>query len=199
MSVQNPRTADHAVDPLFIERWSPRAFDPAPISDADLKILFEAARWAPSSFNSQPWRFIYAQRDTPSWADFLGLLVEFNRVWAKNATVLVIVASKKTMVTPQSPDPVPSASHSFDTGAAWAQLALQASRLGLAAHGMTGFDKDRARDLLGVPDDFAIEAAVAIGKPGDKSMLSEMLQARETPSNRNPVSSFAFEGHFPTT
>jgi nitroreductase len=196
MDVLSLRQADHAVDPLFIGRWSPRAFEPVAVSDADLMSLFEAARWAPSSFNSQPWRFIYARRDTPAWDGFLNLLVEFNRSWAKNASALLFAVSKTMMVTPQSPTPVPSASHSFDTGAAWVQLALQASKLGLAAHGMIGFDKDATRQHIALPDEYALEAAIAIGKPGDKSMLSEMLQSRETPSGRNPVSAFAFEGHF---
>lgn len=190
------RTADHAVDPLFIERWSPRAFEPVAIGDGELKSMFEAARWAPSSFNSQPWRFVYAHRDTPAWESFLNLLVPFNRAWAANASALSFVASKLTMVTPQSPEPVPSASHSFDTGAAWALLALQAKILGLAAHGMIGFDKEAARTILHIPEGYALEAAIAVGKPGDKSSLPEMLQARETPSPRNTVSSFAFEGSF---
>ncbi|MDX3809961.1 nitroreductase family protein [Bosea thiooxidans] len=195
-STVNSRTADHAIDPLFLERWSPRAFTDEIISEAELKALFEAARWAPSSYNSQPWRFIYARRGTAHWQTLLGLLNEFNQSWAKNAAALVVIVSKETMAVPGKVEEVPSYSHSFDAGAAWANLALQAARLGWQAHGMVGFDRERALSELKVPAGYRVEAAVAIGKPGDKAQLSEALQARETPSQRNPISATAFEGAF---
>lgn len=192
----NSRTADHAIDSLFLERWSPRAFTPEIISEADLLKLFEAARWAPSSYNSQPWRFIYARRGTQHWEKLLGLLNEFNQSWAKNAAALAIVVSKETMPIPGQDKEIPSHSHSFDTGAAWANLALQGAKLGWQAHGMVGFDIPRAAKELNVPAGYRVEAAIAIGKPGDKSQLPEGLQARETPSPRNPLSATAFEGSF---
>jgi len=195
-STVNSRTADHAIDPLFLERWSPRAFTNEIISEAELKALFEAARWAPSSYNSQPWRFIYARRGTAHWQTLLGLLNEFNQSWAKNAAALVVIVSKETMAVPGKAEEVPSHSHSFDAGAAWANLALQAVRLGWQAHGMVGFDRQRALSELKVPAGYRVEAAVAIGKPGDKAQLPEALQARETPSQRNPISATAFEGAF---
>ena len=162
---------------------------------AALASLFEAARWAPSSYNSQPWRFVYARRDTPAWQKFLGLMVEFNQGWAKDAAVLIIAISKTTMTLPNG-QVVPSHSASFDTGAAWENLALQATLNGWHAHGMIGLDLARAATELSIPDGYRVEAAIAVGRKGDKSSLSETLQARETPSPRAPVASFAFEGNF---
>ena len=197
MTTANHRTADHEIDPLFLERWSPRAFTTDEIPEAALFSILEAARWAPSSYNSQPWRFVYARRGTPHWDALLGLLNEFNQSWAKAASALVIIASKPTLALPGKAEEIPSHSHSFDTGTAWAHLALQATRLGYQAHGMVGFDIARAASELNVPAGYRVEAAVAIGKPGDKSLLPEALQAREAPSQRNPLSASAFEGAFP--
>lgn len=198
MSEANPRTADHPVDQRFLERWSPRAFTGESIPEAALHSMFEAARWAPSSYNSQPWRFLYARRDTAHWEKFLSFLGETNRSWAKNAGVLIILVSKVPMeVPPGSGKFVPSHSHSFDTGAAWGYLALEAHRLGYAAHAMVGFDMPRAAAELNVPDDHRVEAAIAIGRRGDKSVLPEALAAREMPNARRPQKDFTFEGGFP--
>ena len=188
----NSRTADHAIDPLFLERWSPRAFTDEIISEGELAVLFEAARWAPSSYNSQPWRFIYARRGTAHWPALLGLLNPFNQSWAKHAAALIFVVSKETMAVPGKAEEVPSYTHSFDAGAAWANLALQAVRIGWQAHGMAGFDQARAPQALNLPAGYRVEAAVAIGKPGDKAQLPEALQARETPSQRNPIGATVF-------
>jgi nitroreductase len=193
----NGRTADHEIDPIFLERWSPRAFTSDTISDADLLTIFEAARWAPSSYNSQPWRFLYARRDTPAFETFLKLLIEFNQGWAKSASALVFVVSKKTFLPPGKDTPIESYSHSFDAGAAWGFLALQAHRLGWASHGMTGFDHALAPVTLNVPADHRVEMALAIGRKGDKSLLPEAAQAREAPSGRNPMSQMIIEGCFP--
>lgn len=197
MTTANHRTADHEIDPLFLERWSPRAFTTDEIPEAALFAILEAARWAPSSYNSQPWRFVYARRGTPHWEALLGLLNEFNQSWAKAASALVIIVSKPTLALPGKAEEIPSHSHSFDSGAAWAHLALQATRLGYQAHGMVGFDIARAASELNVPAGYRVEAAVAIGTPGDKSLLPDALQAREAPSQRNPLSASAFEGAFP--
>lgn len=196
-STINSRSAEHAIDPLFLERWSPRAFTDEIMPESELKALFEAARWAPSSYNSQPWRFVYARRGSTHWPVLLGLLNEFNQSWAKNAAALVIIVSKETMAVPGKAEEVPSYSHSFDAGAAWANLALQAVRLGWQAHGMVGFDCERALSELKIPAGYRVEAAVAVGKPGDKARLPEALRARETPSQRNPIATTAFEGAFP--
>jgi nitroreductase len=197
MTTVNHRTADHPIDPLFLERWSPRAFDETALTEAELMTILEAGRWAPSSYNSQPWRFLYALRDDANWPKFLGLLNEFNQSWAKRAGALLVIVSSETMRPPGADKDVPSHSHSFDAGAAWAQIALQASRSGFQAHGMVGFDMPRAATELHVPAGFRVEAAIAIGRIGDKSVLPEGLQAREAPSGRNPLASVALAGGFP--
>jgi nitroreductase len=199
MTQANSRTADYPIDPLFLERWSPRAFTDAPICERDLLTLLEAARWAPSSFNSQPWRFLYARRHTQHWPQFLGLLSAYNQSWARNAAALVILVSKATLLPRGAEKEVPSYTHSLDAGAAWANLALQATRSGWAAHGMAGFDVPRTAIELGVPADWRVEAAIAIGRPGDKSILPESLRAREQPSDRLPLSQLAWEGRFQGT
>jgi len=196
MLMRNSRTTEYGIDPLFLERWSPRAFTGEPIPEAQLFTLFEAARWAPSSYNAQPWRFLYARRDTADWPRFLGLLNAFNQSWAKNAAALIILVSKATLLPSGSDKEVPSHTHSLDAGAAWGYLALQATRLGWAAHGMAGFDVPRAAEELGVPSDHRVEAAIAIGKPTDKSVLPEALRAREQPSGRRALAEIVREGGF---
>ena len=190
------RRSDHPIDPIFLERWSPRAFAADTISEQDLLGLFEAARWAPSSYNSQPWRFVYGRRGTPAFDKLLGLLNEFNQSWAKHAAALVIVVSNSLMQPPGQDKEIPSHSHSFDAGAAWMSLALQGIKAGWHTHGMVGFDMDRAFAELNVPKGFRVEAAIAVGKLGDKGSLPEFLQAREQPSDRQPLSAMALEGGF---
>ena len=192
----NGRTADHDIDPQFLTRWSTRAFTGEPIAEAELMRLFEAARWAPSAFNLQPWRFIYARRDSEHWERLYNILIEYNRMWVSTASALAFVVSDRFR-RKDGADPVPLYSHSFDAGAAWGFLALQAQHMDLAVHGMTGFDPDLAYEQLGVPEaDYRVEAAFAIGRPTDKSVLPEMFHGGETPSGRKPVSGFVFEGRF---
>ena len=126
------RKADRPVDPLFLERWSPRAFDGSEMPEEDLLTLFEAARWAPSAFNSQPWRFLYARRGDADWERFLGLLIPWNQSWAHSASALVYILSDTLPFTDKAGEPATSHTHSYDSGAAWACLALQASRHGLS-------------------------------------------------------------------
>lgn len=196
MTTSNSRTAEHPIDAQFLDRWSPRAFTQETLLESQLLTFLEAARWAPSSYNSQPWRFVYARRDTPHWERFLGFLNEFNRGWAQHAAALVIVLSKRTFLPPGAQAEVPSPTHSFDTGSAWAYLALQASLSGWQAHGMAGIERDKIRAELQIPEDYAVEMGIALGRPGDKASLPEMLQAREAPSPRNPLSAIAAEGRF---
>ena len=193
----NPRRPTHPIDKVFTERWSPRAFAKDEITEDELLTLIEAARWAPSAYNSQPWRFVYARRDTPQFATLLACLGEFNQSWAKHAAALVFVVSNSVLRPPGGDKDVPSYSHSFDAGAAWAYLALQATKSGWYTHGMTGVDFDKAFADLGVHAGFRVEAAVAVGRLGDKSQLPEGLQAREVPSDRQPLANIAFEGRFP--
>jgi nitroreductase len=189
---RDKRTADHAIDPLFLDRWSPRAMSGEPIPEQDLMVLFEAARWAPSSYNNQPWRILYARRDTEHWPLFFDLLVDTNKRWAGRAAALLLFISKTTF----DHNGAPSRTHTFDTGAAWENLALQACLSGYVVHGMQGFDYERARTVLKIPDGFQVEAMVAVGKPGDPSTLPDDLRARETPNPRRPLSQTICEGPF---
>lgn len=191
------RVPDHPIDPLFLERWSPRAFDGSPVPDADLQRMFEAARWAPSAFNSQPWHFLYAKRSDANWERFLSLLVPFNQTWAHTASVLVFIVSDSTPTTDRDGNPKASSTHAFDTGAAWVSLALQATRMGYFAHGMSGIDHDRARSKLGLIDRYQLNAACVIGKLGDPAQLDEKQRAREFPSDRKPQSAFVHAGNWP--
>ncbi|CAG0964983.1 3-hydroxypropanoate dehydrogenase [Myxococcaceae bacterium] len=190
------RTPEHSIHPLFTDRWSPRAFTGEPIDDVTLLSFFEAARWAPSAYNAQPWRFVYAKNGTENWPRFIGLLSEFNRTWAQNASALVVLLSKTHFVPPGKTDAIPATTHAFDTGAAWANLALQASLAGWHTHAVGGYDKEKAREILGVPADYALQAAIVIGKRGDKSLLSPNLQEREQPSQRRPLNELVAEGGF---
>jgi nitroreductase len=160
------------------------------VAEADLKTLFEAARWAPSSFNNQPWRILYARRETPHWQTFLDLLADANKSWCGKAGALLLFVSRTTFEHNNKP----SVTHSFDCGAAWENLALQGCRLGLVVHGMQGFDYDKARTVLKIPDGFQVEAMVAVGKPGDPATLPEKLREREAPNDRRPLSQTAYEG-----
>ncbi len=186
------RKSDYKILDTILHRWSPRAMSGEPIADKDLKTLFEAARWAPSSFNNQPWRFIYAKRDTPAWNTIFNLMVDANKKWAKNAAVLVVIVSKNDFEKTGKP----SRTHSFDTGSAWENLALQGAAMNLVIHGMEGFDYERAKTALHIPDAYTVEAMCAIGKLGSHEDLPDNLQDSEEPSNRKPISEFVFEGSF---
>lgn len=191
----NGRTAEYPIDPLFLERWSPRAFTGEPIPHETLLTMLEAARWAASSFNAQPWRFIYAIRDTPPWGSLLSLLVPFNQEWAKHASALVFAVSKTRSRSLKTGEEHPLPTHSFDTGAACGFMVLQALKLGWHAHGMVGFDHERARMTLSVPKNFVVEAAFAIGRLGNASQLDEALRVRERPSDRHPLKLLVFEAY----
>ena len=192
MKGSEKRHADHPIDALFLDRWSPRAMSGDPIANDELRVLFEAARWAPSSFNNQPWRILYARRESDHWQTFLGLLVDANKVWASKAAALLVFVSKTTF----DHNGKPARTHSFDAGAAWENLALQASMRGLVAHGMQGFDYERARAELGIPDEYQVEAMVAVGRPGPRDALPEKLQAVESPNERRPLAQMVCEGPF---
>ncbi|MEA3031900.1 MAG: hypothetical protein QOG13_3225 [Sphingomonadales bacterium] len=195
-----PRKADHPIDPLFLERWSPRAFDGSEVSDEDLMTMFEAARWAPSAFNSQPWHFLYAKSGDANWERFLKLLIPWNQSWAHTASVLVYIISDSLPFTDKETGaPAGSRSHSFDTGAAWVSLALQATRMGFHTHGMSGIQYELARAELDLPERYRLEAACAIGRIGDPAQLDEKLRAREHPSDRRPTRGFVHAGNFPAS
>ena len=195
MTEINHRIADHPIHSIFLERWSPRAFTGEEISQEELLALFEAARWAPSASNIQPWRFVYARRGTEHFASMLETLDEGNQRWAKKASALVIVLSKTHRLT-SAGEVRPAYTHAFDTGAAWFALALQAQLAGWHAHAMAGVDRDKAVRVLGVPEHHRVEAAVAIGRIADPSTLPDDLRERERPSQRKPIGEFVFEGRF---
>lgn len=186
------RQADYPIDSLFLDRWSPRAMSGEALTDTDLKVLFEAARWAPSSYNNQPWRFLYAHRDSAHWPLFFDLLAEPNQRWAVNAAALLLIVSKTTF----DHNGAPSITHSFDTGAACENLALQGFLKGYVVHGMQGFDYARAKQLLNIPDDFHVEAMVAVGKPLARAEMSEEQLKRETPNGRRKLDDTVCEGPF---
>jgi nitroreductase len=185
------RQPDHPVERLFVDRWSPRAMSGEAIPNEELLTLFEAARWAPSSANNQPWRMLYAARNSSHWPLFFDLLVDSNKVWCVNAAALLVVVSKTTFENGK-----PCRTHSYDSGAAWMSLALQGSLMGLVVHGMQGFDYDRAGIDLNLPEGFQVEAMAAIGRPGRVEDLPEELQARETPNERRPLTQSICEGPF---
>lgn len=192
----NERKADHPVQDLFVNRWSPRAFDAAQMPEADLKTILEAARWAPSAFNIQPWRFVYALRGDDNWTRLLSLLNPFNLDWAQHASALVFLFSDAQVDGRNGNPNRESGTHSFDAGAAWAQAALQATALGYHTHAMAGILTDEVHGKLGVPDRFEIEIAFAIGRRGNASDLPEGLQSRELPSPRKPLNDIAFAGNW---
>lgn len=188
---RDTRHPDHPIADLFVDRWSPRAMSGEEIPEKDLMTLLEAARWAPSSNNAQPWRMLYARRSSRHWPTFLGLLSERSQSWARHAGALVLFVSKTT-----HDDGRPSITHVFDTGAAWQNLALQGWLKGYAIHGMQSFDYERARTELEIPEGFHVNAMAAIGLPGDTSALPEDLRAREVPSQRRGLAGTICEGPF---
>ena len=163
-----------------------------PVELAELMRLFEAARWAPSSANSQPWRMLFARRDTAHWPLFFDLLTDSNKIWCVNAAVLVVFISK----TVHEKTGKPSITNSYVTGASWENFALQGVISGLVVHGMQGFDYARAREVLRIPDDFRVEAMGAVGQPGRTEDLPEHLRDRDVPNGRRPLSEIVCEGPY---
>jgi nitroreductase len=186
------RIADHPIDPLFTNRWSPRSFTGEPVPDAVLKTAFEAARWAPSGMNAQPWRFLIVRPGDALWESYLALLMPRNRLWAARASALVLILSDRKVE--RRGDWVDNPSHSFDAGAAWANFAHQALLLGWHTHGIGGFDRAAARELLTIPDSFAIENIIALGRRGDLAALDPEFHASETPNSRRPLNETVFAG-----
>jgi nitroreductase len=186
------RKVDFPIEPIFVRRWSPRAMSGEVITNEEIMTLFEAARWAPSTYNEQEWRFLYARRDTPQWQTFFDLLVEFNQSWCQRAALLVVALAHKVFQQNGKENPV----HLFDCGSAFENLALQGSAMGLVIHGMQGFNYEKARTELRVPDDYAVAAMFAVGRPGNPDDLPESARAREKPSERKPVRELICEGEF---
>ncbi|MFF2090219.1 nitroreductase family protein [Paenibacillus sp. NPDC058174] len=189
-AVQSHRNAEHGVSSLFLNRWSPRAYDSRKVADEDLNAILEAAHWAPSSFNDQPWRFVVAKTEE-QLAVFHNFLGEFNQIWATKAPVLVLVASDSKR---ENGDP--NGAHAFDAGTAWGHLALEATLKGLVTHAIGGFNRQQAKAALNLPEQYELHAVIAIGYQGDKSSLPVPIQEREVPSGRKSLSEVVFEGSY---
>ncbi|MBT9331562.1 nitroreductase family protein [Paracidobacterium acidisoli] len=174
---------------LILRRWSPRAFSGRDISSEDLTKIFEAAHWAASSFNEQPWRFFVGRRNDPTWKKIFDSLMEFNQSWTKSAPVLILSIAKKTF----SHNGAPNAFALHDTGAATATLALAATALGFHTHSMAGYDQQKARGLFAIPSDYDMGAVTAAGYFGDPDQLPGQMKERElAPRERRPLSEFVF-------
>ncbi|HEY4652699.1 MAG TPA: nitroreductase family protein [Pontibacter sp.] len=179
------------VNKLIQNRWSPRAFDSRPVEPEKLAALFEAARWAPSAMNEQPWRFMYATKDNPeAYEKLLSTLADANKVWAQHAPVLILSVAKVNYSMGS-----PNAFAWHDTGMATAKLALQATELGLHLHIMGGYSTDKAREVLGIPEGYEPVSMIALGYQGDADQLPEPLKARElAPRSRKPLQEIVFNG-----
>lgn len=183
LPIENYRKPDKKIEDLFWHRFSPRSLSGEALSEDAVLTILEAARFAPSAFNEQPWRFIYSLKDDKAWQEILECLVEFNQNWAKKSGALVIVLAKNNF----SHNNQVNKTAQFDTGAAWQNLALQTRALGLVAHGMSGFDYEKLKEKFKVSDEFLIIATIALGFPGDINDLSEDLKEKEKPSNRHKL------------
>lgn len=190
------RQTQAPVEPSFTERWSPRSFTGEAITHEAMMSLFEAARWAPSTSNTQPWRFVYGLAGSAGFATIFDSLVPFNQSWAQQSSALIAVCSATTSVAPGATEAKPSPNHAFDTGAAWMSLALQAHAMGWCTHAMGGFNADALRTSLGVPEGFAIHCVVAVGRQGPREALPAALQEREVPNGRQALEAMVTEGRF---
>jgi len=190
--MQKPAPTNHPIHEVLLHRWSPRAFSPQPVPPDVLRSLFEAARWAPSSANEQPWAFLVATKDDhETHSKLLSTLAEANQVWARNAPVLgVAIAHTNWAKTGQ-----PNRTAFYDTGAAVAGLTAEATSRGLYVHQMGGFDPQKASELFHIPADWQPVAAFVLGYPGDPDSLPEPYLTREkNPRTRKPLAEFVMSG-----
>ena len=192
--MHNPAPSDFPVHELIRERWSPRAFTDKPVPQDVLRSIFEAARWAPSCYNEQPWAYIVASRDdNEGFERMLSVLVEFNANWAKSAPLLAIAVAELAFAKNNSPN----RNAQYDTGAASALLSMEATAHGLAVHQMAGFDPEKARQVFGIPPGWEPIAALAIGYQGDPASLPPPLKDREiAPRTRKPIAEFVMAGQW---
>ncbi len=185
------RVTQFPANSLFVNRWSPRQFDQNPVEVQDLMTMFEAARWTPSAYNLQPWRFVYSLRNDTYWNRFIECLDPFNQKWASHAGAVVFLLSKTVYQSNGADKFAPT--HSFDSGAAWMQFTLQANLLGYHTRGIGGVDKVAVRNLVGASEKYVVQIAIAIGKT-DQSVLTQSAPLAES-SRRTSVSEFTFAGH----
>ncbi len=193
-----PAITDHPVHPIIAERWSARAIDPdRPVEREKVLSMLEAARWAPSCFGDQPWRYLVWDRfeDSEAWEQAAANLAEGNQAWARPSPILILAVAATTF----SRNGKPNRWGQYDTGAATENLHLQGVKLGLVVHQMGGFDPDAARSLFGIPDDFEPMAMIAVGYPGQVADLPEGYQDSESaPRQRKPLAELAFRGSWDT-
>jgi nitroreductase len=190
--MERPAETSAPIHDLIRHRWSPRAFDSRPVEREKLRSLLEAARWAASSYNAQPWYYIIATKDDPeNFKKILDCFVEFNQGWAKGAPVVALSVARLKFEHNSAPN-----NHAFhDVGQASAYLALEASNLGLQIHQMAGILPDKARQIFSIPEGYEAVAGIAIGYPGDPATLPDELRERENaPRSRKPLDSFVFTG-----
>ena len=194
--VINSRKADFPIDAQFTERWSPRAYTGEPVSETEVMSMLEAARWAPSSNNAQPWRFALVLRNDPQWDALFATLNPNNQIWAGKAGAIVAIASYQLAAKVGSNELAPNGMHAFDTGAAWAYMAMQAHLSGFALHGIGGFNKEAGAQVLGLPADHTLHMLATVGKRGDAAALPDALREREAPNARKPLSALVKRGSF---
>ncbi len=192
--MKNPVKCDKPIAPLLGDRWSPRAFSERALSNEECKSLLEAARWAPSCFNEQPWRLLVTRSGGDGHETLLGTLAPANQSWAKRAPLLILAVAKRSFE--RNGNPNRWASH--DLGMATQNLLLQAESMGLAGHAMGGFDEVAAREGFGIGDDFDVLSVIAIGEPADASVLpSELAEREKAPRARRDAAELFFEGQWP--
>ncbi len=192
--MEKPAKTKYPIHELLLRRWSPVAFSDRRVGPETLGSLLEAARWAPSSFNEQPWSFIVATKDNPRECErMLGCLIEFNQQWARKAPVLMLTVASLKFARNQKDN-----RHAFhDVGLAAANLVVQATSLGLVVHQMAGILPDKAREVFGIPEGHEAVTGIALGYPGDAAKLDEKLRRREqAPRSRKPLEEFVFTGRW---
>lgn len=186
-------TPDHSINPLLMKRWSPRAFADTPIAPSEVNKIFEAARWAASSFNEQPWRFVYAHKGDQAYDQLMETINPFNQSWASSAPLLILGVAKDDF----SHNGATNRHANYDLGAAVANMSIQAAETDIYFHQMAGFDPSKAADLIGIPEGYTPVVMIAAGYIGDADALPENLRERENaPRERKAVNDFAFEGEF---
>lgn len=190
-SLSVTRQAQFEVEPYLLARQSKRAMSGEPLTKDELNRLFEAARWSPSSFNHQPWRFVYALKGTPAWDTHFALLNQFNQFWCKDGGALIVVCTKTVDAQGN-----PNRCAVLDAGGASLSIALQASAMGLVFHALAGIEFDAVIEAVKVPENHTVCCMMVVGRPGPVGNLPEFLQVREAPSGRNTIDTFAFEGEF---
>ena len=193
--MEKPAPVVHPIHDLLRRRWSPRTFASKPVSPETLRSLFEAARWAASCFNDQPWAYVVATKDDPeNFEKMLGVLVEGNAVWARQAPVLMLSLARLNFAHNSKPN-----RHAFhDVGAASASLTCEATARGLAVHQMGGFYVDKAREVFSIPPDWEPVAAIALGYPVDNldATPPELREREFAPRQRKPIEEFVMTGNF---